>query len=196
MFKINFNNGIDTTIFPFNLINISININKNGSKTEFDNLNIPLNIEPTKHQLIDNKTTLGGWEINKISHINSDINVYLFIEKEKDRSAWNLIAPVIQEKDTNKIYQYGLEYFALEGCGGGIHNTKDMIYLLKELSRKGIQVNIIPKVVANDLIHEFEYADSGVTLSDLIEKSIDLVNYRKGSFEWIYKQYNEIMNEN
>ena len=198
MIKINFNfkNGVDTTLFSFNLINVSIKTSKNVDASELDRLKIPLNIEPTEPQLIDCKTTLGGWEIERINEISSDINAYLFIEKDKDGSAWNLVAPVIQEKDTNRIYQYRLGYFALEGCGGGLHNMKVMIYRLKKLGQQGLRVNIIPKVIANDLIHGFEYVDSGLTLCDLIEKSVDLVNYRKGSFEWIYKQYNEIINEN
>lgn len=193
--NLNLGTGMDTTLFPFNLINVFINTNKNIIKEELENSNTPININPPKPQLRDSKTTLSGWDIEKLNEINSDINAYLFIEKEKDRSAWNLIGPVIHEKSTHKIYQYGLGYFALEGYGGGLHNTKDMIHLLKKLSQKGIRINIIPKVIANELIHGFEYVDSGVTLNDLIEKSIDLMNYKKGSFKWIYNKYNEIINE-
>lgn len=43
------------------------------------------------------------------------------------------------------------------------------------------------------LLTGFEYADSGIKLSDSLEESIDLHNYRKDSFVWIYKQYQELI---
>ncbi|MCC9074377.1 hypothetical protein LNQ49_22545 [Flavobacterium sp. F-65] len=54
-------------------------------------------------------------------------------------------------------------------------------------------VFIASKIVDNALLTGFEYADSGIKLSDLLEESIDLHNYRKDSFVWIYKQYQELI---
>lgn len=195
MFKITFNHGINTTFLSINFLSLSIkkqqNANENKSEIK-DNLidnNLP------KIKFLDNKTTLGGWEIDKVKEIDSNVNVYLFIQKYKAESAWNLVAPIIHEKDKNKIYQYGLGYFALEGSGGGLHNTRCLIYELVKLREKGIKVNIIPKVIDNEVISGFQYFDSGINLEYLLEKSIDLINYRKGSFLNIYKQINEITTE-
>lgn len=60
------------------------------------------------------------------------------------------MAPIIHEREINRIFQFGL------------------------------------------LLHNFEFLDSQITLNDLIENSIDLVNYREGRFEWIYKNHVEI----
>lgn len=194
MVSLNYN-GIKNTLASFNLFNISINRNVNNKKFDKEDEHKHFEIkEPSGFK--DHKTTLCGRDIDLIKKINDHIIVYLFIQKEKDSSAWNLVAPVIMEKSTGKISQYGLGYFALEGRGGGLKNTDMIMYYLKKHSEKGFKVSILPKVVDNKLLSDFEYIDSGIKLIDLIENSIDLINYRKDSFEWIYKQYMDLVVEN
>ena len=190
-------NGIKNTIASFNLFSISINRGKNEGEIQLEEKEgKELHVANKIPEFMDNKTTLGGWNINLVNKISDDIIVYFFIQKEKSYSSWNLVAPVILEKSTGKIYQYGLGYFALEGCGGGLRNTKSIIYNLKRHMEKGFQVSIIPKVVDNALLRSFEYVDSGTRLSDLLEKSTDLISYRKDTFEMIYKQYQELLDKN
>ncbi len=185
-------NGIKNTFASFSLFNISIN----GKK---DKLLLQETIKPELQEINkaptfnDFKTTLGGCNIDLIEKINDNLIVYLFIEKDKEHSSWNLIAPIILEKSTGKINQYGLGYFALEGSGGGLANTSSMMFHLKKHKEKGFNVSILPKIVDNSYLTNFEYFDSGIRLKDLVDNSIDLINYRKGSFEWIYKQYQELI---
>src|SRR5690606_7222639 len=122
-----------------------------------------------------------------------DLIVYLFIQKERKFSTWNLVAPIILEKSTGKINQYGLGYFALQGTGGGLSNTSSILFLLKNHKNKGFKVSILPKIVDSELLGNYEYVDSGVKLSDLIENSFDLISYRKEPFDWIYKRYIELL---
>lgn len=188
-------NVFKTSILPFNVLSISLNIYINKEKPEsIISKDVTKNESLNSKQLIS-KTTLKKHEIGIISKIGTDVIAYLFIEKNKDRSAWNLIAPIVLEKYSGKIYQYDMNCFALEGCGGGLRNTKDIIHELKRLSQRNINVCIIPKVIDNELIHGFEYNDSDITLNHLINNSIDLINYRIGSLQWIYKQFEQINEE-
>lgn len=190
MIKFDFS-GIKNTLMSNTLLSFSFNFNRTKKD---DNIVVKNDavIEEVK-KYTDYKTTLYGDEIDVVGKINDDIIVYLFIEKEKDSSAWNLVVPVIIEKSTNRIIQFGSGWFALEGCGGGLGNTSSLIYNLKKHIEKGYKVSILPKVVDNKLLYDYEYCDSNINLSDLLENSIDLINYRKDAFKWIYKQYQEIL---
>ncbi|MGY0425694.1 MAG: hypothetical protein ACWIPI_02545, partial [Polaribacter sp.] len=119
MINLNYN-GIKNTLSPFNLFNIFININRGVNKKCPELIIENESATPIEEKPIfkDYKTTLGGWNIDLIDKINENVIVYFFIQKTKDSSAWNLVAPVILEKSTGKINQYGLGYFALEGSGG------------------------------------------------------------------------------
>jgi hypothetical protein len=152
-------------------------------------------IKKTEFHFKDYKTTLGRCGIKHLNDITEDINAYLFIQKEKHYSEWNLVTPTIYEKATGRIYQYGLGFFSLEGCGGGLNNTIDLLRKLKKLREKGIKVNIIPKVVDNDKLTAFQYVDSGMTIDQIISDSTDLINYEKGEFVHIKKTFDEILHE-
>ena len=162
-----------------------INFNYNGIKNILASFSL-LNVS---REYKDYKTTLGGWETDLIEKINDDLIAYLFIQKERESSAWNLVAPVLLEITTGRIIQYGLGYFALQGCGGGLNNTSSILYYLNKHQEKGYKIYIAPKVVNTKLLRSFEFIDSGTTLGNLLDNSIDLINYRKGRCEWIYKQY-------
>lgn len=190
MIKFDFS-GIKNTLMSNTLLSFSFNFNR-AKKDEAIAVNNDVVIEEVK-KYTDYKTTLYGDEIDIVGKINDDIIVYLFIEKEKDSSAWNLVVPVIIEKSTNRIIQFGSGWFALEGCGGGLGNTSSLIYNLKKHIEKGYKVSILPKVIDNKLLYDYEYCDSNINLSDLLENSIDLINYRKDAFKWIYKQYQELL---
>lgn len=193
MINLNYN-GIKNTIASFNLLNINIEKKVETKKTRRIENKIPENII-TYNKPKDYKTTLGGTKINLIEKMIGDLNVYLFIEKRKEHSSWNMVVPVIVEKNTNKIYQYMNGYFALEGSGGGLSNTISIIKYLKLHTEKGYNVSIIPKVTENELLNNFKFIDSEVNLEFLIKKSTDLILYRKNEFEWIYSQYEELINE-
>ena len=193
MISINFNN-IKNTLASFSIFSISINRGENKKNDEpKEEIELKIIEEKQKLRFIDYKTTLGRSGIDLIEKIDDDILVYFFIQKDKDSSAWNLVVPVILEKSTGKINQFGQGYFALEGSGGGLSNTDSIMYHLKNHKERGYRVSIIPKVVDNKLLDDFEYVDSNVKLSNLIENSIDLINYRKNSFEWIFRKYAELM---
>lgn len=188
--NLNFN-GIKNTLNSFNVFNVSFHKQREVSKISDNIEEKPMSskkIKPTDH-----KTTLGGWNLDIIDKIKDDLIVYLFIQKERKFSTWNLVAPIILEKSTGKINQYGLGYFALQGTGGGLSNTSSMLFLLKNHKNKGFKVSILPKIVDSELLGNYEYVDSGVKLSDLIENSFDLISYRKEPFDWIYKQYIELL---
>lgn len=38
-------------------------------------------------------------------------------------------------------------------------------------------------------LDDFQYLDSNVKIETLLENSIDLINYRKGKLDWIFKEY-------
>lgn len=190
MINVNFN-GIKEVFFSSSLINISINVNKKSK----DEITSKMNEVVIKKEYSDYKTTLGGWGLREIKKFSEDVTVYLFIQKFKTSSAWNLVAPLVQGDKTKKTIQFGLGYFALEGLGGGIGNTDMLMYHLYNHKKKGYNVNIIPLIIENELLSNFEFVDSGVTLSNLLENSIPLINYRKDSFNWIYNQYNKLIDE-
>ncbi|MCL6220418.1 hypothetical protein [Zunongwangia pacifica] len=192
MINLNYN-GIKNTLSSVFNIPIDRGLNKENSELEMENESI-IEIED-KPIFKDYKTTLGGWNIDLIDKINDNVIVYFFIQKTKDSSAWNLVAPVILEKSTGKINQYGLGYFALEGSGGGLSNMSSIMFYLKKHREKGYEVSLLPKIVENKLLSDYEFVDSGIKLTDLTENSIDLINYRKESFKWIYKQYNELLSK-
>ena len=191
MINLNYN-GIKNTIASFSLLNINI-----GKKVE--NRKVVENKIPEKiithHKPKDYKTTLDGTKINLIEKMIGDLSVYLFIEKEKEHSFWNMVVPVIVEKNTKKMYQYKNGCFALEGSGGGLRNTRSIIRYLKLHTEKGYNVSITPRVTENELLHDFSFIDSQINLDILIEKSTDLILYRKNEFKWIYSQYEELINE-
>lgn len=190
MIKFDFG-GIKNSLMSNTLLSLSFNFNR-ARKANAVVVNDDVVVEKVK-KYIGYKTTLYGDEIDVVGKISDDIIVYLFIEKEKDISAWNLVVPVIIEKSTNRITQFGSGWFALEGCGGGLGNTSSLIYNLRKHIEKGYKVSILPKVVENKLLYDYEYCDSNIKLSDLLENSIDLINYQKDVFKWIYQQYQELL---
>ncbi|GAB1856142.1 hypothetical protein MHTCC0001_09770 [Flavobacteriaceae bacterium MHTCC 0001] len=190
IFNLSFN-GIKNTLNSFSVFNISFNKKEEISKISENVEERPVSLKEKAPS--DYKTTLGGWNLNIIDKIEDDLIVYLFIQKETKSSAWNLVAPIVLEKSTGKINQYGLGYFALQGMGGGLSNTSSLFFRLKNHKSKGFKVSILPKIVNSELLSKYEYVDGGVKLSDLIENSLDLINYRKEPFDWIYKQYIELL---
>lgn len=191
MLKFNLN-GITNSFTLFN--GVSISLNKGKEKEEPTNTVLVENAKPSEKKLNDRKSLLGGWQTYEVNQLSCDLNAYLFVQKQtQSYSAWNLVVPIIHERETNRIFQFGIGYFALEGCGGGLGNTDTLIGRLIRLSEKGIKVNLIPRVIDAELLDKFEYLDSGLKLSDLIENSIDLINYKDGKFKWIYKNYIEIV---
>jgi len=191
MINLNYN-GIKNTLISFSLLNINIGKkveNKKVVENKISENNIIL------HNPKDYKTTLGGTKINLIDKMIGNLSVYLFIEKEKENNFWNMVVPVIIEKNTNKMYQYKNGCFALEGSGGGLSNTSSIIRYLKLHTEKGYNVSIAPKVIENELLNNFNFIDSQVNLDTLIEKSTDLILYRKNEFEWIYFQYEKLISE-
>jgi hypothetical protein len=185
-------NGVKNTFGSFSLFTISINVktNKEISEPKIENEH---NLIVEKPVFKDHKTTLGKRHIDLIDKINDNVIVYLFIQKRKSSSDWNLVAPIIWEKSTGKISQFGFVDFALEGCGGGLNNTSLILKNLKNLRKKGFKVSVLPKVIDNELLNNFEFVDSGTKLIDLVENSTDLINYRNDAFEWIFKQYSELI---
>lgn len=139
------------------------------------------------------KTTLSTNHFDLLSKINKNVIVFLFIQKDRSNSTWNLISPIVKEKDTGKFFQFGLGYFALQGSGGGLSNTCSLFSHLKKLKNRGFQVDILPKIAETSLMSDFEYLDSGIKLQDLIDNSIDLINYREKSFSWIYQEYQRLL---
>ncbi len=83
-------------------------------------------------------------------------------------------------------------YFGLQGSGGGMNSTDSLFYHSKKLKEKGYNVNIIPKVIENKLIHDFEYFDNNLTINDLYLKSIHLFNYSKGKHSSIKDEFNRL----
>ncbi len=193
---INLETGLGWNLISINLFNFSLDKGKINDTQEHGENNQEVKRNANDRPAYkDYKTTPGRWGIAQLNDITEDVNAYLFIEKEKDSSAWNLVAPTIYEKSTGRVYQFGLGYFALEGCGGGLNNTIELISKLRELKRKGIKVNIIPKVVDNDKLTAFQYVDSGMTIDQIISGSTDLTNYDKREFTQIKKTLEKILNE-
>ncbi|MGB3468645.1 MAG: hypothetical protein WBA74_25395 [Cyclobacteriaceae bacterium] len=194
---INFSfNGIKNSMFSFTFFNFSIT-SGNEKKPEVQRVeNIaeePCRLsenEPSPKEFTDYKTTLCRWDIKLIDEVEDDVTLYLFIQKRTEKiSSWNLITPVVLENTTGKISQFDSGCFALQGSGGGLSNTRLLMYYLQLHREKGFKVYVVPKVVDNQLLDSFEYTDSGTTLSDILHNSTDLINYQKNQFKWIYKQY-------
>ena len=68
------------------------------------------------------------------------------------------------------------------------------IYLEKHIN-KGYNVTILPKVIESTYLDDFQYLDSNVKIETLLENSIDLINYRKGKLDWIFKEYIRLSNK-
>lgn len=185
MFKLEIN-GVKNSLYSFTFFNLSTNFKKK-EKSE------TLNLETTKIIFKEPKTTLSTNHFDLLSKINGNVIVYLFIQKERSSSAWNLISPIIKEKKTGKTFQFGLGYFALQGSGGGLSNTCTLFSHLRKLKDKGFQVDILPKIAETSLMSDFEYLDSRIKLQDLLDNSIDLINYRNESFSWIYQEYQRLI---
>lgn len=185
MFKLE-NNAVKNSMLSFTFFNLSNNFNKK-EKSKILNLESTETIEAIN--FTESKTTLSTNQFHLIDNINDNVIVYLFIQKDKKSSAWNLIAPIVEEKRTGKIFQFGLGYFALQGSGGGISNICSLFSHLRNLKERGFKVDILPKIADTSLINDFEYLDSGIKLQDLLNDSIDLINYRKEKFSEIYKEY-------
>lgn len=185
MFKLE-NNAVKNSMFSFTFFNLSNNFNEK-EKSKILNLESVATIEKAIYR--EPKTTLSTNHFDLIDKINSNVIVYLFIQKDRSNSAWNLISPIVHEKETGKIFQFGLGYFALQGSGGGLSNISSLFSHLKKLKYSGFQVDILPKITDNSLMSDFEYLDSGIKLQDLLDNSIDLINYRNESFSWIYQEY-------
>jgi hypothetical protein len=185
MFKLE-NNAVKNSILSFTFFNLSNNFNKK-EKSKILNLESTETID--RINFTESKTTLSTNQFHLIDNINDNVIVYLFIQKDKKSSAWNLIAPIVEEKRTGKIFQFALGYFALQGSGGGISNICSLFSHLRNLKERGFKVDILPKIADTSLINDFEYIDSGIKLQDLLNDSIDLINYRKEKFSEIYKEY-------
>lgn len=184
--------GVSNTFASFNFLNIPISINKGKEKKKIK----PEISEPIKMpEYTDRKSTLNGWRVDLIENINEDVILYLFIQKDVQYSAWNLLMPILLHRISGKIYQYDFNCFVLQGVGGGLSNTVNFFYYLRQLKQKGFQVSIVAKVTDSNLMNSFEYADSGIKLNDLIESSVDLINYRKNEFMSIYEKYQELITE-
>lgn len=187
MFKIEIN-GVKNSLYSFTFFNISTNFRKKENSEVLNLETIEIVDEVT---FTEPKTTLSTKHFDLLNKINGNVIVYLFIQKE--RSTWNLISPIVKEKETGKFFQFSLGDFALQGTGGGLSNMCSLFSYLKKLKDRGGQVDILPKITENSLMRDFEYFDSGIQLQDLIDCSIDLINYRKDSFLWIYQEYQRLL---
>ena len=154
MINLNYN-GIKNSLLSYSMFSFTYNRRVNNiileNKIEEDHKKIEEN-----KVFKDYKTTLGRNDIDIIDKINDNIIVYLFIQKNKTFSSWNLVVPVIKEKTTEKLYQFRLGDFALEGQGGGLRNTELFINSIKKHNNKGFKVPLLPKVIDNKLLTNFE----------------------------------------
>ncbi|MFS4494707.1 hypothetical protein [Maribacter sp. 2308TA10-17] len=185
--------GFSQSMSTINIFNFP-----SGKKPDFKNRNAEVIIETERGQEIvrynDFKTLYGYSGLKLINSMNYDLTVYLLIEKETIGSAWNLVAPVILENSTMKITQFNLGAFALQGSGGGLSNTSSLFHKLRDYEMRGYKVSVVPKLVDSEILSNFQFADSGLRLMDLIEhpKTIDLANYRKDQFAEIHETYVEL----
>jgi len=185
MIHINFN-GIKTTLASLTFFSLNISFSNNSSEKEkFEEL--PEKMMKPIFKI--KKTTLCSSRVSQIQQFKDDLNVYFFVGEEKELNSWNLVSPILEEKSSGRITQYGLGQFALEGCGGGLNRTDSIMYQLKNQKDKGYQIHMRPLIVDNELLRNFEFIDSGTKLSDLINNSTDLDLYSKESFKWIHNQY-------
>lgn len=192
MISFNFG-GAKFTGITINLFNITFNKKKNNTDEHDPEKPLPLELKPIKKQkYVEYKTTLGGSHISKIGQLEGNIIVYLFIEKTKEVSFWNLVAPVILDERTNEAYDFELGCFALQGCGGGLSNMDSMFYHVAKLQSKGYKVSVIPKIIDNELLEAYSYIDSNVKLEDLIRESNKLIECRKNEFISIQEKFEEL----
>jgi hypothetical protein len=187
--------GIRNTLASFNFINVSF-----GGKSSEEKLNkVEVNKAPIpveKRVYKDAKTVLAGSATKLIENIADDVVVYLFLGKEKQSySAWNTLIPVVLEKSTQRIHQYGSGRFALEGSGGGLSNTTSLLHYLKLHKEKGFSVQVLPFVIDESCLHDFEYADSGIGLAELKAEATQLSLYRKREFIYIHDKLESLMIE-
>ena len=106
-----------------------------------------------------------------------------------------MVVPVVIKDKTGKTYQYKKGSFALQGCGGGLNNMSLLMKYLSQHKSQGYKVSVIPLVVENELLNGFQFFDSQITLTTLLDDNIDLILYRKNQFEWIYHNYKQLENE-
>lgn len=196
MFKFSFNN-FSNTISAFNLFNFSINLNKKNAKVQL-HPEESVQKEITNNEINkwrDYKTALHGGEISYIGDLKENITIYLFIQKTPTSGAWNLVVPVVKGDESQRFLEFALGSFALQGCGGGLNNTDTLFYYLEKHINKGYNVTILPKVIESTYLDDFQYLDSNVKIETLLENSIDLINYRKGKLDWIFKEYIRLSNK-
>lgn len=196
MFKFSFNN-LSNTIGAFNFINFSINLNKKNAKVQLQPEE-SVQKEITNNNIKkwhDYKTGLHGGEISYIRDFKENITIYLFIQKTPTLGAWNLVVPVIKGDESKRFLEFSLGSFALQGCGGGLNNTDTLFYYSEKHKNEGYNVTILPKIIESTYLDDFQYLDSNVKFDTLLENSIDLINYRKGEFVWIFKEYIRLLNK-
>lgn len=196
MINFSFNNT-KNTLSSISLFNISINLKKESKAVppQIEESHQNEKIENKINQWHDYKTPLSGNEISYIEDFKENITTYLFIQKALTIGAWNLVVPIIKGDESKRFLEFGLGYFALQGCGGGLNNTDTLFYYLEKHKNKGYNVAILPKVIESTYLDDFQYLDSNVKLETLLENSIDLINYRKGKLDWIFKEYIRLLNK-
>ena len=192
---INLNNftAVKNTLFSINFFGSLSNVDKKKNTCKFEPSSDSDSEESKPIKLTDHKTTLNGYSFNYIKEINKDIVVFIFIQKEKEYSSRHIVAPLIKECITRRTIQFNLCTFSLEGIGGGLGKTETLFHFLKLHFDKGFKVSVIPKVVNSQILNDFQYFDSGLKYQDLVDSSIDLVNYRKGSLEYVFRQYSKLI---
>lgn len=128
------------------------------------------------------------WFKRKYNHLS-------LYSKTPTSGAWNLVVPVVKGDESKRFLEFALGSFALQGCGGGLNNTDTLFYYLEKHINKGYNVTILPKVIESTYLDDFQYLDSNVKIETLLENSIDLINYRKGKLDWIFKEYIRLSNK-
>ena len=136
-------------------------------------------------------------KIKLIENYNEDICIYFFIQKESsNHSSWNLILPLVKGLNTNRLLQYRLGNFCLQG-GSRLLATKNIFYSANKLRKKGYKVYSSAKIIDNNLLDDFLYLDTELTLNSLDKKSELLYHYCKiDPFEGIFNQYKNLVKEN
>lgn len=190
---ININIGGHKVSFSFLSINLNIIINcfSKNDKEEKTNTDQPENQGSIKTKTF--KTLFSRPDIPRIKELKDDLIAYFLIQKCKEHSSWNLVMPVIVEKSSGVKYQFNNAYFSLEGLGGGLRNTSDIIFYLKRHREKGFNVVMSALIVSNEKLHDFDYIESEVSLKQLVENSTELHHYQENEFKYINKKYEELI---
>lgn len=192
-----FNFNISQIANSFSIFSFNYSAKKEIISTEIEltQKNDEKEIMPRKKR--EYKNILEISKIKLIENYNEDICIYFFIQKESsNHSSWNLILPLVKGLNTNRLLQYRLGNFCLQG-GGGLLTTKNIFYSANKLREKGYKVYSSAKVIDNNLLHDFLYLDTELTLNNLDEKSELLYHYCKTDpFEWIFNQYKNLVKEN